>query len=517
MIDPDIGKRIVSGRQMAEIDQRAKLEYGFPSIVLMENAGASLYRWLRHCLWHDQPRSGKIVFVCGRGNNAGDAFVIARKCYLDGFTDSRVVLGSGLPHPGTDPATNLSICRSLGVPVLDYLQEPAAVRREITEAAWLIDGVAGTGLNGELRGPLRELVEAMNDSSGVRIAIDVPSGVGDGFRPDSPALDANTTVTIELPKLSLYLPYARKKCGRIRVVPLGVPAGLTQDSTSSGRLLRSQDLKDLVPRISSDSHKNTRGHLATFAGSIGTLGAARLCTAAAARGRVGLVTLFADSDAYPLLASSCLSIMCRPWSGRSLPDELADDRYSGILVGPGWGTEPERRSALRMIMENETPGVIDADAITLLAQIISGSRVRLGCRWVLTPHPGEYRRLSGEPVAATLRDPLPGLLKMSADLEAVVVLKGHVTYLAAPDGAYSIVDGMNPALATAGSGDVLAGVIAAGVAAGIEPYRAACIGVLVHARAGRDAYRKRGWFMAEDLLPHISEVFRDVERENASS
>ncbi len=175
-------------------------------------------------------------------------------------------------------------------------------------------------------------------------------------------------------------------------------------------------------------------------------------------------------------------------------------------MGPGWGLGPARAEWLGRLLKLGLPGVLDADGITLLASLPAP---RLAGRWVLTPHPGEFARLAGMQVPELLADPLPPLLAASARLEAVILLKGHCSYVASPDGRYWILDGMNPALATGGSGDVLAGIIGGLTAGGLPPLAAARLGALLHARAGELAYRERGYFLAEDLLPYVSLLVKD--------
>ena len=203
--------------------------------------------------------------------------------------------------------------------------------------------------------------------------------------------------------------------------------------------------------------------------------------------------------------------MVAPWSEAADPDEFR--RFDSLVVGPGWGTGPARAEWLRRLLVMPCRGVLDADATTLLAR--AGGTGRLAGRWVLTPHPGELARLLGATVAEALADPAAAAADVAAKFGAVVVLKGHVTYIAAPDGGdagvgaeppLSVVDGMQPWLATGGSGDVLAGVIGALLAGRIGPYRAACAGVLIHAAAARRLYRERGWFLAEDLPASVSRV-----------
>ena len=465
----------------------------------MENAGLKSVVLLKEQLWGGTVPPG-IVFVCGKGNNGGDALVMARQCLMDGATDLTVVLAAGEPKAGSDPAVNLSLCRALGIKILALEQERSEVMAAIHCARWLVDGVAGTGLEGPLRAPLDGVVAAMNESRAYTIAVDVPSGVGDGFRAGFPAVRAGLTLTMGLPKQCLYLPHARPLCGKIVVVPLGFPPALTEDPTIPGQILEEGDYTRLFPEIPAEAHKNRRGHLAVFAGSPGTTGAAWLCATAAARARTGLVTVFLGPEEYAVLAGKFSSVMVRPWdSARWDPADWS--RYSALLVGPGWGRSEQRAQWLRRLLTLGLPGVIDADGLSLI-----GTETVNLAGWVLTPHPGEFAVLSGVARDKILEDPVAHALAVSRKLNAVVALKGACTCIAEPQGQFWIYDGMNAALGTGGSGDVLSGIIAAGLSQGMTPLEAALAGVSLHGRIGRIARSRKGWFLAEDMLPLISKV-----------
>jgi len=494
--------KIVSSEAMTRIDVRSQAEFAIPSMVLMEDAGVKAWGRLRSDVWRGRPPRGRIVVAAGRGNNGGDAFVMARQAAVEGVGPLCIVLAGGRPEPGSDPGRNLAACEALGIEMFDWPVQRDHVLSRLTDAAWILDGLSGTGLRGALKSPLADLVSALNQSPARRVALDVPSGVGDGFRQDFPAVRANVTLTMGLPKLCLYLPRARALCGRILVVPVGFPPALVEDASIAGEMLGPRAWEAFIPPIPADTHKNRRGHLAVFAGSPGTTGAAILCATAAARARVGLVTLFADRESYPVIAPRLTSVMCRPWD----PGEWQPSRFTALLVGPGWGTGKDRAGWLDALLSLSIPGVIDADGLTLLGARASEGKLDLGGRWVLTPHPGEFSRLTGVARDLVLDDPVAHALSAAGRLRAVVVLKGHTTVIANPDGRYWILDGSNPALATGGSGDVLAGLIAAGIAGGLSPLDAARFGVSLHGHVGRLAARRHGWFLAEDIVPLVSRV-----------
>ncbi|HUJ73231.1 MAG TPA: ADP/ATP-dependent (S)-NAD(P)H-hydrate dehydratase, partial [bacterium] len=207
-----------------------------------------------------------------------------------------------------------------------------------------------------------------------------------------------------------------------------------------------------------------------------------------------------------VIAPKLTSIMCRPWHAPEPPEDWQPSRYNAFLVGPGWGLGKGQAAWLEALLPLSIPGVIDADGLTLLGSRAAARKVDLGGRWVLTPHPAEFSRLTGAARDSVLDDPVGHALAASERLNAVVVLKGHTTVVANTDGHYWILDGANPALATGGSGDVLAGLIAGGIAGGLSPVDAARFGVSLHASVGLAASRRQGWFLAEDLLPLISRV-----------
>lgn len=500
--------KIVDAEAMARIDIRSTTEYGIASADLMEAAGRQGYRRMREAVWAGAAPAGALVFVAGRGANGGDAFVMARHARLDG-ADAAVVLASARPSEGTDAAAYLAACEALGIPCTSWPDDPSAAGRLIASASWLFDGIAGTGLRGPLRAPLDGLVAALNASPGRRVAIDVPSGLGDGYRAAWPVVHADWTLTMGLPKACLYLPRARRHCGRILVIQPGFPTRLLDDPAIRSELVHQESYRGLLGPLPGDAHKGDRGHLAVFAGAPGTSGAAWLAAHAAARARVGLVSLFADPATMPLIAPSCRSVMAKPWDDADLGG-FDPSRYAALLVGPGWGIGEGRGRWLEHLIGTGLPGVLDADGITLLARLRGKARPRLGGRWVLTPHPGEFARLAGVPRDEILDDPMPHALAAARDLEAVVVLKGHVTIVADPSGGSRVLDGCNPALATAGSGDVLAGLVAGGLAAGLPPDAAAVFGVSLHARLGAVARQRVGWFIAEDLVPLVSEVLGEA-------
>jgi NAD(P)H-hydrate epimerase len=479
---------------MALIDRAAQDDFGIPGIVLMENAASSAWRSVSR----DIDRSQSLVFVGGSGNNGGDAFAMARHALLDGVAGPAIVLASSAPREGTSPDINLKAASRLGIEIAEASSGRA--RTLVGQSAWVFDGISGTGLRGALRAPLDRVVELVNGSAGRRVAIDVPSGVRDRYVRGDPAVRADITITMGLPKTCLYQPSARALCGEIRHASPGFPPELLGAEDIPGDLLDDRLPEQTLGRLPGDTYKTRRGHLGVFAGSRGTTGAAWLAAHAAARSRAGLVTVHLDREVYDAVAGSYSSVMVRPGGV-----EQGLERYGAFLAGPGWGTDDRRQKELEALLGSGLPGVLDADAITLLSRMNPG-HVALGGGIVLTPHPGELGRLAGIDAHVAADDPLPRALELSSSLGCMIVVKGHVTYVVSPDGRFGIWDGMNAALATAGSGDVLAGVIAGLLAAGETAETAARCAVVVHGVAGRHAAAELGCLLAQDLLPRVSQL-----------
>jgi NAD(P)H-hydrate epimerase len=469
-----------------------------PELVLMENAGIKLYRALSAEL--EEP--SRILFLAGKGNNGGDALVMGRQCYLEGLHVPSVLLVG--PRRSDATTAQTAMCRSLGIPMVEWSSdEPEiseAAQSLFEEADLIVDGLFGTGLDSAMREPYTQIVDEINRSSASVFSIDIPSGLGPAFREDFAAVKADLTLTVELPKAELYTPAARPFCGRIRVVPIGFPPDLLEDPALRNELYRSEELSALLPSIPPTAYKHSRGVVAVLAGSVGASGAAMLAGEAAAAAGSGLVTCLVDEEIYPIVAGASSSVMVEP-----LGPELDLGRYSAAVVGPGWGRSAERAALLERILASDLVGVLDADAINLLSDRNELSRLDLGNKWVLTPHPGEFKRLAeAMKVEPNRDDPREALVELSERLAAAIVYKSHVMWIASPGGELAIVDGMNPAMGTGGTGDVLAGAIASFLGSGVGAGAAARTGCLLVQTAGRRARGDLGMFAAEQLLPYLA-------------
>ena len=254
---------------MSHIDERAASEYKIPGLLLMENAGLKAFARFRSEHPWIRPGISRLIFIAGKGKNGGDALVMARQAHLDGFS-VRVLLES--KDLGAHTSLHADIIRKLGIKTEVWSTLEAHSKK--IDADVVFDGLFGTGIRGRLRDGSLEIVRAINSSTGLTIAIDIPSGLNDDYHAGYPLVKADATLTLGLPKRCLYLADARRHCGSIYIVPIGFPSDLIEDESIEAELLTHDDIAGLRPNIAPDAYKNARGHLAVFAGCEGTTGAA---------------------------------------------------------------------------------------------------------------------------------------------------------------------------------------------------------------------------------------------------
>ena len=542
--------RIVTSDEMRKIDEISATEYGIDSGILMENAG----RAASQVLLEEFPDAGletEIVVLAGKGNNAGDAFVVARRLLGVG----RRVVVFYLSHVERYPAAvdkNLRILKALGAKLIaiDSLAEFEEYLQRSQSALTLIDGLFGTGLEGDLDGFLFDLVEFVNDSVAngkIRevISLDIPSGVeGDNGLVRGTAIAATLTVSFGFPKVGHFLAPGASKCGRLVNVDISLPErfrrrrnpgqtesrdevtiessvpGMPPIVTARKELLSQDSVRPLLRARDPYGYKNAFGHCLLVGGSLGRLGAIELAGKAAHRVGTGLITVSTWTNCLPLLMARMPSEMM----AFEIPPDLALlespqsvlKNFSSIVIGPGLGVNAESERLVEGLLSvYPGPLVIDADAINVISELkLSNSLVQRRAPTVLTPHLGELARLLQTSVA-TIKEDLFSALKQAMDqTHAIVVVKGASTLVGSPEEPVYLNHMPNDGLATAGSGDVLAGMIGGLMAQGYDAFDAARIGVRMHALAGRFAANRIGShsMTASDLVDSIKEAFVELSK-----
>lgn len=502
-----------SAREMAALDQRAQDEYRIPGILLMEHAAQKAVTAM---VDHLGPLEGRAVaLLCGGGNNGGDGFAMARLLQLVGARP-RVHLVADPDRVRGDAATNLAALGPAGVPVLPQL--------DLGDAALVVDALLGTGSQGQPHGAVAAAIEAARAHGAPVVAVDLPSGVpADGGAPRGAFLPAALTVTMGLPKPFVACPVAREAAGRVVVAELGFPPALLRDPRHSRRLSVAGELAGGLDPRPAAAHKGDFGRVLVVGGAPGMGGAAMLAARGALRAGAGLVAVLGPPGLRAELGG-CLPEAMVHERGADLAEVLAGhaEWADAVVLGPGLGGEPAGAEVLaRMLHEFPRPMVVDADGLRLL----EAGRTPLGYR-VLTPHAGEASRLLSAPVGAALPARELAVAGLASRFGVDVVLKGRFSLVAtrevASEGGQT--DGElrlhanasgSPALATGGTGDVLAGVLGALLAAryGGPPGARVRLGVWLHGAAGGRAGAGALAGEIADRLPEAREVLARVPGE----
>lgn len=467
------------------------IEAGVPGVILMENAGRGAYEVLRAKLGD---RLARPVIVGGTGQNGGDAWVVARRLLSHGIRP-RCFLAGSRDKVGGDAAINLAALDAVGGR-LELVQEDLGELHEaLRDATVVVDGLFGTGLDRPIDGWRRGLVAELASASAPVFALDLPSGIdADTGHVLGLAAPAAVTAAFAAHKRGLWQGAGRRHSGEVVLVDIGVPAPHGGD-----RLLELSDVPRQLPPRRQDAHKGTAGHVLVLAGRAGKTGAALLSGRAALRGGAGLVTLGADADGQRALDPKVVELMTARFESAEEARVLAEGKRA-VVLGPGFGLEADRKQlAVELALTLEAPTVLDADALTALAD--DPSALKDAPPRVLTPHPGEAGRLLGSSSAEVQSDRYAAAEALASETGQVVVLKGAGTIVAEP-GRLAVCPLGTPALGVAGTGDVLAGAIAA--ALGERRFETTCAAVLLHARAGElAAVADRGLRASEvaDALP----------------
>jgi NAD(P)H-hydrate epimerase len=477
--------KILTAAQMRDIDRRT-MDLGIPELVLMENAGCRVAEFLeRACA---PLAAQRVVIVCGKGNNGGDGLVTARQLWIRRLAASLdVVLGWPPEEFRGAAAENWRMAQACGVPV------SMRIGPRLRAATVVVDALLGTGLEGPARGPALELIREMNEGfPGARIvSADVPSGLHE----DGESVRAAHTVTFTAPKAELVLPPTCDRAGEVHVAPIGTPPEmLEKDPALWLNLVEPSMFRRLLAPRPRGAHKGDFGHVLVIGGAPGKGGAAAMAGAAALRSGAGLVTVATDPAERAAVTSLMPELMTQSLDGDPGGRDV-------LAVGPGLGRDPAMIAlAQRLFAQSAIPLVLDADGLNAIA----GTAFMGPGPWrVLTPHPGEMARLAGCTAAAIQADRTGIARDFAMSRHVVLVLKGQRTVTAFPDGRVFVNPTGTPALATAGSGDILTGLIAGLMAQWPDRREAAVLAaVWLHGRAGETGAAEIGELSltATDLL-----------------
>ncbi len=501
---------LVTAEQMRSLDDRTIHDFGVPSFTLMQRAAAGAAEVLRRCFAPQQRR--RILVVAGKGNNGGDGMVCAQVLARKGASVTVALVAQARDLKG-DAARALMQLRGKKISLVPGV-EPSRLSALLSQATLIVDALLGTGLNAPVRGPLADVIEGLNSSGKPIFSLDIPSGLNsDSGVPQGVAVCATATVTFGVTKIGQVVYPGRAFVGRLEVVDIGIPEGAVDAVFPKSWLLEPADVARRLPQRAPTAHKGTCGHVLVIGGSLGRTGAAKMAAEAALRAGAGLVTLAGPASLHATLASHCPEVMTFPlpdFGGQLCFDEEALrhalEGKDVVVVGPGMGTSHDCTRILQFLLErSDLPVICDADALTLLARLpAAGKRANL----VMTPHPGEFARLTGKSVA-DIQGNRPLLAReFAVERGCVLVLKGATTLIADDDGTLWVNPTGNPGMASGGMGDVLAGLIGGFVAQGLLPNSASLVAVYLHGLAADALSQNYG---AVGFL--ATEVAREVPRQ----
>ncbi len=507
--------KILTAAQMREVD-RLTIERGIPGLILMENAGSRVVDFLLQT-FHPL-NEHRVAVVCGKGNNGGDGFVIARQLFTRQLCRELTVLELFDPASLTGEAkANRHMLDVCGCPVTRELPDDANL------ATIVIDAVLGTGLTGPAKGPALDGIRIINDRFPLarKVAVDIPSGLpSDEPNPTGEFVRAGYTVTFTAAKPAQCLSPVYENVGKLRVVPIGSPDELVKTNPNHKlNLTTPADISPLFAKRPRNSNKGLYGHVLVVGGSFGKSGAPAMTGLGSYRSGAGLVTVAIPKSALSMVAAYRPELMTEPLSetdsGRLCfadGDHILEllRKMSVLALGPGLGTEDDTvRLVRRLYAEAGVPAVVDADALNALA----GALPKTDKTRILTPHPGEMSRLSGKSTKEIQADRLGVAQQFASESNATVVLKGDRTVIAFPDGETWVNPTGSPALATGGTGDILTGMIAGCIAQHTHEWRSAVVAaVWLHGRCGELAAKRWGEeaTLATDLLEFLPEAMDEV-------
>lgn len=490
--------KILSTEQARQLDRFTIEQESIASINLMDRACSAFVDWFLHNIKH----VSKVLVVCGTGNNGGDGLGIARMLALVNYTVTVCVVEEG-SKPSADFQAN-------------YKRLPDNVKRisfnqnePLPEADILIDALFGSGLSRPVKGIFANAIAQINQSNAKKISVDIPSGlVADGYSA-GPFVQAHYTITFQLPKLSFLLPQYAMAVGQWHVVDIGLSEPFIDQCKTQHYFVDETSIRELIKPREKFSHKGTFGHSLIIGGSYGKIGANVLATRAALRTGSGLVTTMVPRCGYGILQSTVPEAMLIADSDERILTSVPDiAMFTSMGIGPGLGQDTRTVAFMANLLSHETmPCVLDADALNILADNREMQNL-LSANSILTPHPGEFKRLVGSWKNDFERLELQRALAQR--LKSIVVLKGAHTSIAMPSGDIYFNSSGNPAMATGGSGDVLTGILTALLSQGYPPQEAALVGVYIHGLAGDLASENRFSIIASDIIEQIPVAFAQV-------
>lgn len=534
---------LVTASQMQRMDHKTINSFGIPGVVLMENAGRgavdmflkkfgllSKQNLAKQNPVKQNPVKQKVGVIAGRGNNGGDGFVIGRYLMEKGIPTTIFLLSTRDKLTG-DARTNMGLAQKLveqnpnaNLIEIPDAEELARQTRHLLDQDLFVDAIFGIGLNADVRGFYKEVIELLNGSEKPIFSVDIPSGLNANTGAVcGVAIRAAATATFAFAKIGHILSPGNQYTGDLEVIDIGIPDFIVRDENPRLFLMAPRDIAPLFVPRKFESHKGSFGHLLVIAGSPGKTGAAALCANAAMRSGTGLVTLGVAKGLNPILESQVIEPMTVPLA--QTPEGYLSDQSlatiqallkgkQALALGPGIGTQgPTQTLVRRLVTDTQVPIILDADGINCIAGHTELIKARKAPT-VLTPHPGEMARLTQKTTQEIQADRRGIGTQFAQEYQVVLVLKGAQTLVCCPDGRTFICPTGNPGMASGGMGDVLTGLIAGFITQGFSIEKAAMAGVFIHGLCGDFLAEKTPFgFLASDMIPAIPRTIHDLLRQ----
>ncbi len=494
--------------QIGQLDKYTIEHEPIASIDLMERAAEALYWEFIGNFPYQQP----VCIFAGPGNNGGDALALSRKLLNSGFEVSTILISAG--SLSADCEANRKRL-SVEFPTAFIELQDKFIAQEITEETIIIDGLFGSGLSRPLTGIFAETAKWINKTENQVVSIDIPSGLQgeeNNLTEDSCIVKADLTLSLQFPKLAFFLPENERFTGKWQVIDIGILPEAIQRNTSNLFYLEQKDIVSALKNRSKFSHKGTFGHALIVAGSKGMAGSSVLSSKAALRTGTGLVTVHGSESNRIIAQTAVPEVIFQSDIQADFISEIPNhEKFDAIAIGPGIGTSSETSEMLRILLSDlKKPCILDADALNIISQNTDLLEL-IPENSILTPHPKEFERIFGESKNSYHR--MIKAQEAALRYKIFIILKGAYTLIVTPDGRFYFNSTGNSGMATAGSGDVLTGILAALLAQGYKPEEAAKLGVFLHGRAGDLALENESKesLIASDIIASLGKSFKSLK------
>jgi ADP-dependent NAD(P)H-hydrate dehydratase / NAD(P)H-hydrate epimerase len=513
--------KVLDNQQMRLLDRITASEYKIPGLIFMENAGMNTTIEVMKALKEDYRK--KVIIISGTGNNGGDGFAIARHLYNKDVQVKVYIVGDESLIKN-DAWVNLEAIKAMRVSIGFLKDENDMIdfNLDLMKSDIIVDALFGTGLNTPVKGIANEVIRVVNKVKRKIISVDIPSGIsGDTGKVLGNAIRATKTVVYQLPKIGNLTAPGIEYNGELLICPIGIPQDAIHKSQYEAKLITEKTLKDIIPIRRLNSHKGDYGRALIIAGSRGMTGAAILASRAALRSGVGMLHLAIPETLNDILETQLTEVMTVPFQ---VPEDPTEDftgveeiieglnRSNVVALGPGLGRSRETEIIVeRVLKEAKCPVILDADALNVLPKMLKLLK-KVKSRCILTPHPGEMARITGLSISEINENRIKVAKDFSRKYGVIVVLKGASTVITDEEGQVFLNTTGNPGMATAGSGDVLTGIITALVGQKIDMIDAAMAGVYIHGRSGDEAAKITGEYgmIASDMVKEVPRIITEI-------